>query len=124
MYLWKYGLIGILGICLDFLIFFLLREVGIPISPSSAVGYLSGTFITFILNAFFNFRVTSHIMLRMSAYFLFASLSAFLSAQILSYVADKLDGPEGLLRVFVVAPFLLAQFLFNRLVTFRLRRTG
>jgi putative flippase GtrA len=64
-----YCVIGASGVALDFGVYSLLLKAGaFDYQAANAVGYASGTLLSFILNARFNFRVTDKIVLRLASF--------------------------------------------------------
>jgi len=65
-----YCVIGLSGTMLDFTIFSLLyRTKLLDYQGANAIGYASGTLLSFILNARFNFRVADKLTLRLASFF-------------------------------------------------------
>ena len=70
----SYCVIGFSGVGIDFALFLLLVNTNtFNYQAANAIGYTSGTLLSFILNAKFNFRVTNKIALRLASFALMAS---------------------------------------------------
>src|ERR1700722_12688292 len=80
-----YCLIGMSGTALDFSVFSLLINSGaLHYQGANAISYASGTLLSFILNARFNFRVTDKILQRLICFFCVAFLGWLMSAGLLN----------------------------------------
>lgn len=115
-----YCLIGASGVTLDFAIYsLLLRARLLDYQGANAVGYASGTLLSFVLNARFNFRVTDRIALRLLSFFGVAALG-YLSAAGLLYLLIGLGGFDKYLsKLITLGVVVLLQYNLNRLVSFR-----
>ena len=79
-----YCAIGAAGSSLDFGIFWLIVHSGSRhYQIANATGYASGTLLSFILNARFNFRVSDQIALRLARFFGVGFLGWLVSAGLL-----------------------------------------
>jgi len=63
--LFKYELVGIVGLGVDLGVFFLFRDVfGIPYWIAAIIGNIAGIFNNFLMNSFFTFKTTDKIVKR------------------------------------------------------------
>src|SRR5215475_279514 len=84
-----YCVIGFSGTLLDFSVYSLLLKSGMQnYQAANAISYASGTTLSFILNARFNFRVSDKIAQRMFFFFCVAFLGWLTSAGVLHVLID------------------------------------
>lgn len=115
----RYGAIGVFSVGVDVAIFFGLRLLGISPALAQAVSYLSGTLVSFSLNAVFNFRVTTELTRRLLLFLGIALANSMLSSWVLDMLIAATSLNELMLKVLVTAPFLFLQYVLNRHVTFK-----
>ena len=115
-----YCVIGAGGATLDFGIYSLLVKTGpLDYQAANAIGYASGTLLSFILNAGFNFRVTDKIPLRLTSFFSVAFLGWLVSAGLLYLFIARLGFDKYLSKFATLIVIVLLQYNLNRLVSFR-----
>ena len=115
-----YCVIGLSGTMLDFTIFSLLyRTKLLDYQGANAIGYASGTLLSFILNARFNFRVTDRIARRLAYFFGVALLGWTISAGLLYLlIGDWRLNPYGS-KMGTLVVVMLVQYNLNRWLSFR-----
>ena len=114
----RYSIIGLTGVCLDFSIFKLLLLVDLNLVYANAIGYLAGTFLTFVLNINFNFRVKSRYFKRFFWYLLIA-LSGLLASYYLINFINMAYSLSLTIAKIISLPFVLSyQFTLNYFITF------
>ena len=115
-----YCVIGFSGVTLDFCIYSLLiKNAWLDYQAANAAGYASGTLLSFILNAKFNFRVTDKIALRMVSFFGVALLGYLASAALLHLLIGRLGFDKYLAKAGTLAVVVVLQYNLNRLLSFR-----
>lgn len=115
-----YCLIGFSGVGLDFCIYSLLIKTRLlDYQAANAVGYASGTLLSFVLNARFNFRVSDRISLRMLSFFGVAFLGWLASAATLGVLIGHLGWNKYLAKAATLFVVVVLQYNLNRLVSFR-----
>lgn len=115
-----YCLIGFSGVGLDFCTYSLLIKMGwLNYQAANAVGYASGTLLSFILNAKFNFRVTDRIGLRLLSFFGVAFLGWLASAATLHLLIENFGWNKYLAKIGTLVVVVLLQYNLNRLISFR-----
>jgi putative flippase GtrA len=115
-----YCVIGSCGASLDFLIYSaIVRWGGGHYQIANAIGYASGTTLSFILNARFNFKTYDLLMLRLISFFGVASLGWATSAGILQVTVGWLGWNKYLAKLMVIFVIVLLQYNLNRLISFR-----
>jgi putative flippase GtrA len=120
-----YCLIGISGVTLDFLIYAaLVREASMHVQVANAIGYASGTVLSFFLNARFNFRARDRIPLRFAAFCAVAALGWAASAAMLHLFITRLSLDKYLAKALTTVGVVLLQYNLNRLISFRKTRSG
>ena len=115
-----YCVIGASGVTLDFGIYSLLVKTRLlDYQAANAAGYSSGTLLSFILNARFNFRVTDKIPLRLLSFFSIAFLGWLVSAGLLHLLIGRFDFDKYLSKLATLIVIVLLQYNLNRLLSFR-----
>jgi putative flippase GtrA len=115
-----YCVIGASGVTLDFGIYSLLVKTRLlDYQAANAVGYSSGTLLSFILNARYNFRVTDKIPLRLISFFSIAFLGWLVSAGLLHLLIGRFDFDKYLSKFATLIVVVLLQYNLNRLLSFR-----
>ena len=115
-----YCVIGFSGVGLDYCIYSLL--VGTKLldyQAANAIGYASGTLLSFILNAKFNFRVTDRIALRVLSFFCVAALGYLASRGLLGWLIGDCGFGKYLSKAATLVVVVLLQYNLNRLISFR-----
>jgi putative flippase GtrA len=115
-----YCVIGASGVTLDFGIYSLLVKTRLlDYQAANAAGYSSGTLLSFILNARFNFRVTDKIPLRLTSFFSIAFLGWLVSAGLLHLLIGRFNFDKYLSKFATLIVVVLLQYNLNRLLSFR-----
>ena len=115
-----YCVIGASGVTLDFGIYSLLVKTRLlDYQAATAAGYSSGTLLSFILNARFNFRVTDKIPLRLTSFFSIAFLGWLVSAGLLHLLIGRFNFDKYLSKFATLIVVVLLQYNLNRLLSFR-----
>jgi putative flippase GtrA len=115
-----YCLIGASGVGLDFGVYSLLVKTGLfDYQAANAVGYSSGTLLSFFLNARYNFRVTDRIALRLACFFGVAFVGWLASAVTLHLLIEILGWDKYQAKAATLAIVVLLQYNLNRLISFR-----
>lgn len=115
-----YCAIGASGVSLDFAVYSLLLKLGgLAYQEANAVGYASGTLLSFILNAWFNFQITDKITLRLASFIGVAFLGWLASAAMLHLLIGLWGCDRYLSKLATLVMVVLLQYNLNRLVSFR-----
>lgn len=115
-----YCLIGFSGVGLDFCVYSLLIKTRmLDYQAANAVGYASGTLLSFVLNAKFNFRVTDKIAMRLLSFFSVAFIGWLVSAAILHVLIENFSWDKYLAKAATLFVVVMLQYNLNRLVSFR-----
>jgi putative flippase GtrA len=115
-----YCVIGFSGVMLDLAVYSVL--VGTKLfhyQTANAISYGSGTMLSFILNARFNFRVTDKIALRLVCFFSVAFLGYSVSAGLLHVFIGVWGCNEYLSKLATLVVVVILQYNLNRLLSFR-----
>ncbi len=108
---------------LDFGVYWLLLHSGrLDYQAANAAGYASGTLLTFILNARFNFRVADKIGLRLASFFGVALLGWLTSAGLLQILVGEYHANQYGAKMAALVLVVLLQYNLNRLISFRKAR--
>lgn len=115
-----YCVIGASGVALDFGIYSLLVKLKLlDYQAANAVGYASGTLLSFFLNAKFNFRVADKIPLRLASFFGIAFLGWLVSAGLLHLFVGRFGFDKYLSKLATLVIVVLLQYNLNRRLSFR-----
>ena len=115
-----YCLIGASGATLDFLVYSLLvKEAHLHIQVANAVGYASGTVLSFFLNAHFNFKTRDALRLRFLSFCGVGLLGWAMSSGILFLTVNHLGWDKYLAKLVTIVAVVLLQYNLNRLISFK-----
>jgi putative flippase GtrA len=115
-----YCAIGFSGVGLDFCIYSLLIKAKLlDYQAANAVGYASGTLLSFVLNVKFNFRVTNKIALRLMSFFGVAFLGWLVSVALLNFLIGHNGFDKYFSKIATLIVVVLLQYNLNRLLSFR-----
>jgi len=115
-----YCVIGFSGVGLDFGVYSLLvHSQLLGIQAANALGYASGTLLSFGLNAKFNFQVTDKLALRLLSFFSIAFLGWLTSAGLLHMLINGHGCNPYLAKLATLVIVVLLQYNLNRLLSFR-----
>lgn len=118
-----YCVIGASGVSLDYGIYALLLKTGrLDCQAANAVSYASGTLLSFILNARFNFRRTDKLPWRLACFFGVASLGWLVSAGLLRILIEGYGFNKYYAKIPTLVVVVLLQYNLNRVLSFR--KTG
>jgi putative flippase GtrA len=115
-----YCVIGMSGTTLDFSVYsLLLKSRLLDYQAANAIGYASGTLLSFILNARFNFRVSDRIAQRLVCFFGVAVLGWTISAGLLHEFIGNWHCNKYLAKLGTLVVVMLVQYNLNRWFSFR-----
>jgi len=115
-----YCIIGVSGVTLDFLVYsILVRTDALQYQAANAVGYTSGTILSFFLNARFNFKVQDRIAVRLLSFCLVAFLGWAASAGTLYLLVNRAGLDKYLSKLAALTIVVILQYNLNRLISFR-----
>jgi putative flippase GtrA len=115
-----YCVIGASGVSLDFLVYSVLLKTGtLQYQAANAVGYSSGTLLSFFLNAGFNFKVRNRLALRLLSFCLVAALGWAVSAGTLYLLVNRAGLDKYLSKLATLVIVVMLQYNLNRLISFR-----
>ncbi|MDR3644154.1 MAG: GtrA family protein [Clostridia bacterium] len=113
-----YGLFGGLAAVVDFSVFTLLySELGVHKLVANLISMHAGMLVSFSLNTFFNFRKTNRLLRRFASYYLIVLVGMGVSSAIIGLGSAYL--PVLLLKAISIVVSAMAQFVLNRLITYR-----
>lgn len=115
-----YCAIGGSGTALTCLLYALLvKYAGQPVQVANAIGYAAGTLLSFVLNAWCNFRVADKIAARLAAFFGIAFLGWLASAGLLQLLVGQWHWNALYAYLIVILAVVLLQYNLNRIFSFR-----
>lgn len=115
-----YCFIGVTGVCLDFLIYYLLTQMcDVHYQVANAIGVSCGICNNFFWNAFFNFKQKDRLLLRFCSFYCVGLLGLGISAFLLWLFVGLFVWNELLSKVMIIFVVTVVQFTLNKCVTFR-----
>ena len=108
----RYGLIGICGVTLDFLLFFVLTRAGMDPLPATVLSTLAGIVNNYVLNALLNF--STGLSLRSGWRFIAVGLLGLVLAAISLDVLIRLGLSPLAAKAISIPCVVAAQFLANK----------
>lgn len=114
-----YALCGGGGVVLDFILYGLLIHVGIHYQVANAVGYATGTLLSFTLNRVFTFKVFDNPVRRLVIFVAVAAAGLSVSWLVLLVLVGQLGLHPLLAKAATLLIVLAFQFTLNSAVTFR-----
>ena len=115
-----YCIIGGSGVTLDFSVYSLsLRSPAIGYQTANALGYASGTLLSFFLNAHYNFKTRDRLSLRLAVFCTVAALGWLVSAGTLYVLVMRTGIDKYVAKVITLAVVVILQYNLNRLISFR-----
>jgi protoporphyrinogen oxidase len=119
-----YSLIGVMGVSIDILVFFLLTSSNVHYQIANVFSTSGGILNNFFLNAFFNFKQTDKLMKRMLTFFSVGMLGLLLTAFLLMIFVDKLGFDARIVKVFSIVVVTVVQYTLNKKFSFGLVSTN
>lgn len=115
----NYCLIGLLGVTIDFFIFWVLyRKFNIYYQFANIISVSCGLTNNYFLNAFLNFKVTEKLLVRYFKFFSIGLIGLSIGSFFL-YLATFFHFPILWAKGFIIVFLALLQFSLNKLITFR-----
>lgn len=115
----RYCLIGVTGVSLDFIIFFLLTtKCGIYYQFTNVLSVSCGIANNFILNAFFNFKVKNNLRKRFLIFYSVGISGLILSGLLLFVLVELIGGSVLLSKGITIIIVTIMQFNLNKYFTF------
>lgn len=115
-----YCIIGLTGTTLDFCLYSaLVKWTGVHYQIANAIGYASGTVLSFTLNVLFNFKTRDWLPLRFLSFCGVAFLGWASSAGVLFVTVARLGLDKYLAKLVTMVVAVLLQYNLNRLLSFR-----
>ncbi len=113
-----YGVIGVIAAVVDFAIFSIVNlatHVSVP-EIANVCGAVTGFFVSFSLNTFFNFEKSDRLLYRFISYGLICVFGAFVTTSVIHYLKDAMD--LSALKILCIIGISIVQFILNKLITY------
>ena len=118
-YLFNYIIIGFFSILLEIIIISQFNKIGVSLIFSAPIGFMSGLFLSYILNSRLNFRVPKKNNLRTFALFsTISTISLILNFIIMGLISRKFNVDYTTLRFATASVIFMASYLAHRKITF------
>lgn len=116
----KYGLIGVLGLIVDFGIFTLLTVVfHWNAELANFVSSTCGLINNFFWNSYTNFKVHDHMLKRFIEYYLIGQITTLFTTLCLFIFVTQLHQNQIIVKVIATLIATLIQFVVNKIFTFK-----
>lgn len=113
-----YCLIGVSGVALDLIIYFILVNLDIPGTIASFVSVSIAIINNFFLNAYFNFKKRDHLLARFASFFTVGSIGTIISVGFI-FVLHQIFATDEITAKVISIPFvILMQYYFNKNASF------
>ena len=119
MQFFLYSLLGSIGMLSDFAIFYVIVELDVNYQIANAIGYATGTTISFRLHRRITFRVQDRVLIRLILFFVVAGIG-YTASTVMLWFFVELSGFNILFSKLMTLPIVaLLQYLLNRNITFQ-----
>ena len=113
-----YALIGTTGVVIDLASYFILVQIGVSPGIASLISVSLGIINNFLLNAFFNFRNTSKLLLRMALFYSVGIFGAILSFGLILLLTLIYDQSAYIAKIASVPLVITLQYWLNKNISF------
>ena len=115
-----YCMIGVSGVILDFIVFYLLSiKLKIFYQYANIISVSVGITNNFILNAFLNFKVKDNLIKRFFSFYVVGVIGILISSLLLYIFIDLAKYSILSTKIFTIFIVTIIQYNLNRLVSFR-----
>lgn len=116
----KYGLIGVLGLVVDFGIFSILT-IFLHWNPEVAnfISSTCGLINNFFWNSYANFKVHNRLIRRFIEYYLIGQITTLFTTGCLFVFVNQLHQNQMIVKIVATLVATLIQFIVNKLITFK-----
>lgn len=115
-----YGLIGLTGVVIDFMIFTLLvKLIGIHYVISNIISVTFGLINNFYLNRRFNFKVYNKTIHRFLSFYVIGFMGIGISTLLIYVFVNFIGLPVLLTKIMAVIIVVILQYIANRYITFK-----
>lgn len=116
----KYGLIGILGLVVDFSVYALLTML-LKMNPELAnfISSSCGLINNFFWNSYTNFKVNDHMLKRFIEYYIVGQITTVFTTVCLFIFVNLLHQDKMMVKVIATIVATLLQFGVNKAITFK-----
>ncbi len=116
----NYSIIGVMGVTLDFIVFYLLHnKVGLYYQFANIISVSCGIINNFIFNSIFNFKVKDRLLFRFMQFYLIGSIGILLSSGLLFLFIEMFGIHELISKASIIFIIVVVQFGLNKKFTFR-----
>jgi len=116
----QYCICGGTGVSTDYMVYYLLVEVfQVWYQMANAIGYLSGTLISFVLNRAITFNIRDQTGKRLILFLTTAGIGFLFSAALLALMVDFLKLDARLAKILTLPVVVVIQYALNKRFTFQ-----
>jgi len=115
----RYVIIGGIGVFTDVLVYTALIIAQVDYQGSNFAGYASGTFVSFILNRAFTFKVHSELVYRFVMFSCVAASGLLISSILLHFLIESLSLNVFTSKLAILPVVLCWQYSLNKSITFK-----
>ncbi|MEA1980494.1 MAG: GtrA family protein [candidate division Zixibacteria bacterium] len=117
-----YGIIGLSGFAIDFLIFsFLVKIVGLCYGISNVISVSIGLTNNFFLNRKFNFKIYNKTAQRFFSFYIIGFVGIGISTALIYISVEFIGIPVLISKIIAVVIVVILQYIANRHITFKNR---
>lgn len=114
-----YSFIGVIGASTDIGVFYLLHEeLSVTYALANLYSVSLGVMVTFVLNTFFNFKVTDNIIKRFGIYSIVGVIGMMMQLFILFLFADMLGFNDTIVKIAFTPIVAVTQYTLNASLSF------
>ncbi|MGJ8676119.1 MAG: GtrA family protein [Akkermansiaceae bacterium] len=114
-----YGVIGITGVSLDFLIYGLLvKSFGVDYQLANFISTSIGITHNFILNAFLNFKIKDRLLWRYLKFYAVGFTGMLIAAVLLHVMIEQMNYDELLSKALTIIVLFIIQYMLNKKFSF------
>ena len=113
-----YGIIGVIAALIDFGVFSIVNlatHVSVP-EIANVCGAVTGFFVSFSLNTFFNFEKKDRLLYRFFSYGIVCLFGAFVTTAVIHFLKDSMD--LSALKILCIVGISIIQFILNKFITY------
>lgn len=89
----KFAVVGVSAVCVDFIVYYLVSQL-LPVDISKAIGFASGSYVTYNLNKFWTWRQNDRNNRRLGLFLLLYAVSMLINVAINSFALKYIPNTE------------------------------
>ncbi|WP_240404037.1 GtrA family protein [Lactobacillus jensenii] len=115
-----YGFIGVLGLFIDFGLFWLLTKfTALPVEVANFISSSCALVNNFYMNTYLNFHVRDHLLSRFIKYYIIGQITTLITTTCLFIFVTLMHQNEMVVKVISTFLATMLQFVVNKVFTFK-----